>query len=143
MGRVAAVGAVLAWVNDHPTLTGEGHPLDQGAFRGQVRSPSRGAYLELYRIDGADALTAEEGADQARIAGVIYAGTDEAAEVAAVAYANALCQLTGTPAVMGDVLCLVVDDITGPQLIDGRAGSSGELYAYQVDANFFFINGGA
>lgn len=142
MARVAAVKAVLAWVNAHPTLTGEGNPLDQGAFRGQVRSPSRGAYLELYRIDGADALTAEEGVDQARIAGVIYAGTDEAAEDAAVAYANALCQVTGTPAVMGDAVCLVVDDIVGPQAVDNRAGPGGDRFAYQVDASFFLINSG-
>jgi hypothetical protein len=143
MARVTAVAAVLAWVNDHPTLTGEGNPLDQGAFRNQIRSPSRGAYLELARIDGADALTAEEGVDQARINGVVYAGTDEAAEAAAVAYANALSALSGTHTPMGDdVICLVVDDIVGPQFIDDRAGSSGELYAYQVDASFFLINSG-
>jgi hypothetical protein len=143
MARVAAVKAVLAWVNSHPTLTGPGNPLDQGAFRTQVRSPSRGAYLVLARIDSTDALTAEEGVDQARIAGVVYAGTDEAAEDAAVAYANALCQLTGTPAVMGDAICLVGGDIVGPQFIDDRAGSSGELFAYQVDCDLFMINGGA
>lgn len=143
MARVAAVKAVHAWVNDHPTLTGEGHPLDHGAFRAQVRSPSRGAYLELYRIDGTDALTAEESVDQARIAGVVYAGTDEAAEDAAVAYANALSTLSGTHTPMGAAVCLVVDDITGPQLIDNRAGPGGDRFAYQVDATFFLINGGA
>ena len=143
MARVAAVKAVLAWVNTHPTLTGPGNPVDQGAFRNQVRSPSRGAYIELARIDGTDALTAEEAVDQARIAGVVYAGTDEAAEVAAVAYANALAALSGAHTVMGEAVCLVVDDITGPQLIDDRAGSSGELVAYQVDASFFLINGGS
>ena len=143
MGRVAAVKAVLAWVNDHRTLTGPGRPVDQGAFRFQIRSPSRGAYLELARIDGTDALTAEESVDQARIAGLIYAGTDEAAETAAVAYANALAALSGTHTPMGDAICLVVDDITGPQFIDDRAGSSGELYAYEVDATFYLINGGS
>lgn len=145
MARVTATAAVLAWVNAHPALTGAGNPLDQGAFRTQVRSPSRGAYLWLTRLDGADALIAEEGVDQARIAGVVFAATDEAAEAAAVAYANALSALSGQHTPMGDdgVVCLVVDDITGPQLIDDAAGAGGELYAYQVDADFFLINGGS
>lgn len=143
MARVSATAAVIAWVNTHPTLSGRGRPLDQGAFRTQVRSPSRGAYLWLTRIDGADALIVEEAADQARIAGVVFAATDEAAETAAVAYANALAALSGQHTPMGDgVVCLVVDGITGPQLIDDRAGERGELYAYQVDADFFLINGG-
>jgi hypothetical protein len=138
VARVAATAAVLAWVNDHPTLTGLGNPLDQGAFRDQVRSPSRGAYVVLARIDGADALVAEEAIDEARIAGLVFAATDEAAETAAVAYANALAVLSGTPTPMGSATCLVVDGITGPQFLDDRAGASGELYAYQVDATFFF-----
>lgn len=142
MARTTAVAAVLAWVNGHPTLTGEGKPLEHGAFRGRPRSPSRGAYLMLTRIDSADALIAEEAADQARIAAVIYAATDEAAETAATAYANALTALSGTPTPMGDdVTCLVVDDITGPLFVDDRAGD-GEQFAYAVDADFFLINDG-
>ncbi|MFI7449542.1 hypothetical protein ACIBQX_18745 [Nonomuraea sp. NPDC049714] len=138
MARVAATAAVLAWANAHPTLTGPGNPLDQGAFRDQIRSPSRGAYLVLARIDGADALVAEAPIDEARVAGLVFAATDEAAETAAVAYANALSALTGTPTPMGDATCLVVDAITGPQFLDDGAGARGELYAYQVDATFFF-----
>lgn len=137
MARVAATAAVLAWVNAHPTLTGLGKPLDQGAFRDQVRSPSRGAYLVLARIDGADALVAEAPIDEARIAGLIFAATDEAAEAAATAYANALTALSGTPAAMGDATCLVVDAITGPQFLDDGAGARGEEFAYQVDATFY------
>lgn len=137
MPRVIATAAVLAWVNAHPTLSGPGNPLDQGAFRSQVRSPSRGAYLELYRIDGADALTAEEPVDQARIAGIIYAATPEAGENAAVAYANALAALSGAPVPMGDAVCLLVDEITGPQFLDDQAGANGEQYAWQVDATFY------
>lgn len=137
MARVAAVAAVLAWVNSHPTLVGKGNPLDQGAFRNQIRGPSRGAYLWLSRLDGADALVAEDAIDEARMAGVIFAGTDEAAEAAAVAYANALSALSGTHTEMGDAVCLVADDITGPQLIDDQAGARNELVAYQVDATFY------
>lgn len=137
MARVAATAAVLAWVNAHPTLTGPGKPLDGGAFRDQVRSPSRGAYLVLARIDGADALVAETPIDEARIAGLIFAATDEAAEAAATAYANALAALSGTPAAMGGATCLVVDAITGPQFLDAGAGARGEEFAYQVDATFY------
>jgi len=142
MAPTAAVAAVQAWINTHPTLTGRGRPLEHGAFRGRVRSPSRGAYLMLTRIDSADALIAEDAADQARIAAVIYAATDEAAETAAVAYANALAALSGTPTPMGDATCLVVDAITGPLFVDDRAGD-GEQYAYAVDADFYLINGGS
>lgn len=137
MARVAATDAVLAWANEHPTLTGQGNPLDLGAFDTQIRSPSRGAYLWVTRIDGADAMVAEGAIDEARMAGVIYAATRKAAEAAAVAYANALAALSGTHTPMGDAVCLVVDDITGPQLIDDQAGSRGELVAYQMDATFY------
>ncbi|GAA3251665.1 hypothetical protein [Nonomuraea helvata] len=139
MPRVAAVTAVLQWVNGHPTLTGRGRPLDRGAFRELPRSPAPGCYLVLYRLDGADALTAEEPADEARIGGLVCGPDDEATERAATAYANAVAALTGTPTAMGDVAtCLVTDDIVGPQLVDNRAGTRGE-HAYQVDATFFLV----
>lgn len=140
MARVPAVTAVLKWVNAHEQLVGSGNPLNRGAFRSLPRSPADGAYVLLYRLDGTDALNAEEPADQARIAGVVYAPDDEAAELAATAYANAISELTGEPAAMGDVaMCLVADDIVGPQFIDNRAGN-GEQYAYQVDATFYFVD---
>lgn len=140
MARVPAVKAVLDWVNAHEQLVGRGRPLSRGAFRTLPRSPADGAYVLLYRLDGSDALNAEEPADQARIAGVVYAPDDEAAEAAAVAYANAIGELTGTPTGMGDAVCLVADDVVGPQFIDNRAGN-GEQYAYQVDATFYLIPG--
>ncbi|NUW45545.1 hypothetical protein [Nonomuraea rhodomycinica] len=142
MARVTAVTAIRAWVNAHPTLAGPGRPLALGTFRARPRSPGQGAYLTLHRLDGADALIAEEAVDQARIAGVVYAGTEEAAETAATAYANALAALSGAHTAMGDAVCLVVDDITGPQFIDDRAGDS-ELFAFSVDADFYLINGGS
>lgn len=142
MARVTATACVLAWVNAHPTLKAPG-ALDLGAFDAQIRSPSRGAYLWLTRLDGTDALIAEEAADQARMAGVVFAATVTAAEAAAVAYANALAALSGARTPMGDAICLVVDGITGPQLLDDGAGTHGELVAFQVDADFFLINGGS
>ena len=137
MARVAATTAVLAWINAHPTLKAPG-ALDLGAFDTQIRSPSRGAYLWLTRIDGADALVAEAPIDQARMAGVVFAATRVAAENAAVAYANALAAISGAHTPMGGAVCLVVDDIVGPQLVDDQAGAGGELVAYQVDATFYF-----
>lgn len=144
MPRVTAITAVLKWVNAHPTLTGRGKPLDRGAFRTvPTRSPATGCYVLLYRLDGSDALIAEEPADRARVAGVVYGPDDEAAERAATAYANAVAALSGRPVAMGDAAtCLVADDVVGPQLIDNRAGT-GEQYAYQVDADFYLINGGS
>ncbi|MFI7125993.1 hypothetical protein ACIBQ1_09885 [Nonomuraea sp. NPDC050153] len=136
MARVAATTAVLAWINSHPTLKQPGK-LDLGAFDTQTRSPSRGAYLWLTRIDGADALVAEDAIDEARMAGVVFSATRTAAENAAVAYCNALAAVSGAHTPMGDATCLVVDGITGPQLIDDQAGARGELVAYQVDATFY------
>lgn len=137
MARVAATTAVLAWINAHPTLKAAG-ALDLGAFDTQIRSPSRGAYLWLTRIDGADALVAEAPIDQARMGGVVFASTRVAAENAAVAYANAISAISGAHTPMGEAVCLVVDDIVGPQLVDDQAGAGGELVAYQVDATFYF-----
>lgn len=136
MARVAATTAILAWINNHLALKAPG-ALDLGAFDTQIRSPSRGAYLWLTRLDGADALVAEAPIDEARMAGVVFAATRTAAELAAVAYVNALSALSGAHTPMGDAVCLVVDDITGPQLIDDQAGAGGELVAFQVDATFY------
>lgn len=138
MPRVPAVTAVLKWINGNQQLAGRGRPLSRGAYRQLPRSPADGTYVLLYRIDGFDALTAERPADAARIAGVVYGPDDEAAETAAVAYANAVLALTGQPVQMDGATCLVADDVVGPQFIDNRAGN-GEQYAYQVDATFFMI----
>lgn len=136
MARVAATTAVLAWIKAHPTLMRPGN-LDRGAFDTQIRSPASGSYLWLTRIDGADGLVAEDAIDQARMAGVVFSATRTAAEVAAVAYANALAAVSGAHTAMGDAVCLVVADIAGPQLVDDQAGAGGELVAFQVDATFY------
>ncbi|GAA3027241.1 hypothetical protein [Streptosporangium longisporum] len=137
MPRVAAVTAVRKWVNAHPTLVGKGRPLLLGAHRARLRSPGQGAYVLLSRVGGSSALLAEEGVDRARVSGLILAGTDEAAELAATAYAAALDALSGAPAAMGDATCLVADNVAGPLLIDGPGGN--DQYAYAVDADFYLI----
>lgn len=139
MPRVAAVTAVRAWVNaQRGTLVGPGTPIAQGAFRTQVRSTADGAYLTLSRVGGTGDLFAESPADRARISASIFAGTDEAAEAAAVAYANAIEALAGRPAAMGDARCLVADNITGPLLVDNHDNDR-EQYHYVVDCDVYLV----
>ncbi|WP_436759328.1 hypothetical protein [Streptosporangium sp. V21-05] len=139
MPYVVAVTAVRAWVNSLDTLVGSGRPLALGAFRQHPRSPGHGAYALLSRIGrAAGDLVAEDTIDSPRISASIFAGTDEAAEIAAVAYANAVDALRGAPAVMGDARCLVADDLAGPLLVDNH-DSDREQYHYVVDASFYVL----
>ena len=138
MPRVAAVAAVRVWINGLTTLVGPGRPLALGAHRTRLRSPGQGAYALIYRVGGISDLIAEEPVDRARVGALIYAGTDEAAETAAVAYANTVEGLSGTPAVMGDATCLVADDITGPLLVD-HSNTDLDQFVYSVDADFYLI----
>ncbi|MEV0584105.1 hypothetical protein [Nonomuraea sp. NPDC050310] len=136
---MAAVTAVREWVNaQRGTLTGPGTPIPQGAFRQQVRSTADGAYVVLSRVGGTGDLFAERPADRARISASIYAGTDGAAELAAVAYANAVEALSGTRTPMGDATCLVADNVTGPLLVDNH-DTDREQFHYVVDADFYLI----
>lgn len=138
MAYVIAVTAVRAWVNSLDTLVGAGNPLTLGAFRQHPRSPGQGAYAVLSRIGRGADLIAEETVDSPRISASIFAGTDEAAEIAAVAYCNHLDALRGAPAAMGDAHCLAVEDIVGPLLVDNH-DSDREQYQVMVDASFYLI----
>lgn len=136
MPYLLATPAVRAWVNSRADLVGPGQPLAAGAFLEPPRSPGQGAYAVLSRVaNGAD-LVAEDVIDSPRISATILAGTIEAAEAAAVAYANAVASLTGTPAAMGDATCLVADNITGPLYVDLRL-SDQNVYQFLVDADFY------
>lgn len=135
-GYVVAVPVLLAWLNGIDTLTGPGNPIELGAFRAHPRSPSRGAYILLARIGRATDLVAEDRLDSPRISASIYAGTDEAAELAAIAYANTVSALAGSPAQMGDERCLVADDVVGPLAVDNH-DSDREQWQYLVDASFY------
>lgn len=143
MPYVAAVVAVRDWLNGRTgDLVGPGKPISLGAFRAHPRSPGQGAYVLLSRIGGSQELTAEDGVDRARISASIFAGTDEAAELAATAYANAVTSLSGAPAAMGSAMALVADSISGPLLVD-QHDSDREQFQYLVDADFYLINGGS
>jgi hypothetical protein len=138
MAYVLALAAVRAWVNTNTALVGPGRPLAQGAYLEPPRSPGAGAYALLSRVGRAGDLVAEETVDSPRITATILAGTLEAAEAAAVAYANAVDSLRGVRAQMGNVSCLVADNITGPLYIDLHR-STQEQYQFLVDADFYLI----
>jgi hypothetical protein len=137
MAYVVASTAVRAWVNTLP-IVGRGQVLALGAFLEPPRSPGQGAYALLSRVGRAGDLVAEETIDSPRISATILAGTLEAAETAAVAYANAVDSLRGIRAPMGDTSCLVADNIAGPLYVDLRR-STQEQYQFLVDADFYLI----
>lgn len=132
---VPAVAATVEWVNALADLIGKGNPIPLGAFRRshRPRSPGQGAYLLISQVGGSPDLLAEGGASRARISASVYAGTEEAAEAAAVAYASAVEALTGEPVQMGAVArCLVADNITGPLQVDAP-----DEHLFLVDADFY------
>lgn len=137
-GYLPAVTIVRAWLNSIDTLSGPGNPIARGAHRRHPRSPGQGAYVLLSRIGRAGDLVAEDLLDSPRISASIYAGTDEAAELAAVAYCNTVSSLTGAPAVMADARCLTADDVVGPLIVDNH-DSDREQWQYLVDASFYII----
>lgn len=137
---IAAEAAIRAWVNSKTALVGAGRPLSNGAYLRQQRSPDSGAYLVLARVPGGQDLVAEQdpGAlDTARIAASIYAGTEEAAENAAAAYATAVQDLTGNPEPCPGtgVRVLVSDNVTAPAYVPQPA-DTGEPYCFTVTADF-------
>ena len=73
----------------------------------------------------------------ARITAQAYAGTEEAAEEAAAAYARAVAACTGVPVPCGTsgVWILSHDQLAGPAFI-AAAPNSGEQYCFQVVAEF-------
>lgn len=138
MPYLIATSAVRAWVNANTALVGASRPLALGAFVEPPRSPGAGAYALLSRVGRAGDLVAEETVDSPRISATILAGTLQAAEAAATAYANAVDSLRGIRAVMGEASCLVADNIAGPLYVDLHR-STQEQYQFLVDADFYLI----
>jgi hypothetical protein len=136
---VAALTAVLAWINARPDLT-TGN-LKRGAFivDGGVRSPADGAYAELSRTVAArTTLTAESSNPSiARISALVYAGTVESAEAAAADLATAINSLRGCPERCGStgVSILASDNVSEPMYVPQPA-DSGEQFCFQVAADF-------
>jgi hypothetical protein len=137
----AAETAIRAWVNARHSLTGPGKPLTRGAYlQGrQPRSPADGAYALLYSMPGArgDVVAEDSNPSVSRISAMVYAGTIEAAEAAAVALAEAWNDLNGRPEPCGatGVWVLVSDNLSNPAYI-AMPGSGGEQHCFQVSADF-------
>lgn len=109
-------GALREWVNSlSTTLVGPGHPLSLGAHLRRMRSPGKGCYALLSTIGGSDDLTAESTTGWARISASIYSATSkEAATTGALAYANALRNISIVRPVTSKGRLIAVDSITGP-----------------------------
>ncbi len=142
---VTSEQAVRAWVNSRQELLGTQQapgPLAMGAFLRNQASPASGAYAVLAAApprSGAQSVVAEDGRiSMARIIALVYAGTTEAAELAAVAYANAVRELKGNPVQMGStgVTCLVTDNLLGPAFQPTGPAGTAEQFCYSVDADF-------
>lgn len=134
---VDAEGAVRDWINSVSGLTGQGNPISLGAHLKLLRSPAAGSYVRLLLLTSSPELTAENPVGRARISGTVYGGTKEAASKAATAYANALASLNGVRTPMGNVICLVADNIVGPQAINDQETDKNQ-YRYLVDADLYF-----
>jgi len=133
--------AVRAWANGRPDLTGgDGSgPLGMGAFLRSQESPASGAYAVLAAGPTLrSAPVAEDGRiSVSRVTAMIYAGTEEAAEDAAVAFGNAVQSLRGDPVAAGGtgVTILVSDNMTEPAAVPMPA-VGGEQFAFVVSADF-------
>jgi hypothetical protein len=134
-----AESAIRAWVNGQGGLVGPDNPLALGAYLSQQRSPGSGSYAVLSRQSqlARSPVAEDESIDNARISFLVYGGTEEAAEAAAVALANSIGGLTGRPEVCGDtgITVLVHDNLSGPMFVPMPA-SGGEQFAFEVAADF-------
>jgi hypothetical protein len=140
MVSVAAQAAVRAWVNGRADLVGDGMPLSRGAYLKEQRSPADGGYAVISRSsEGVTSVVAEPAPvlAVARIQCLVYAGTEEASELAAAALRTAFETLTGNPEPCGDtgVTVLAAGNHLGPLFVP-HPGDTGEIYSFQVNADF-------
>jgi hypothetical protein len=153
---IAAETAIRDWINTRPDLIGdleipggggEG-PICRGAYLRSQRSPADGPYLIIARTSpgGAEPPLAEHEPRLgiARITAQAFAGTQQAAETAAVAYARAVAACTGNPEPCGatGLFILAHENLTGPVYVPAGA-SGGEQFCYAVVADFLLAQGPA
>lgn len=142
MPQIAAVdveGAVRAYVNSYPGLTGAGAPLPSGVHLGKRRSPSKGAAADMEVIAP---VTLDDTTHTARVAFRVRAvGSEDGARYqagfACRKLAEAVRALSGRSVVvttgMGEqVRLLVAADSAGPSF----GGDLGGEAAYLFDATF-------
>jgi hypothetical protein len=138
---------MTAWINARQDVSTTG-PLTRGAFEaGQdpVRSPADGPYAHVSRLTGGvqrGQVAESDDPSWARISALVYAGTVDSAEAAAVALANAWHTLQGCPEPCGDtgVTVLVGDGIVEPAYIQQPA-VGGEQFCFQVTGDFLLLKG--
>jgi hypothetical protein len=130
---VDAKGALRTWLNLLTSLTGP-TAIPKGFFIGdEIRSPDQGAWGILTSVGGDDRLTASASPSRARISASIRGVTAQAADNAAVAYANALRSIAGVrTTLVAGVVCHMVGDITGPLDVPGTPEPQ-----RLVDADFY------
>jgi hypothetical protein len=128
-----AEGAVIAWAQSFPGLTGRGNPLSAGLHVTEIRSPAEGAvgYVEVVDRSGDDV------SDTPRVSVAVLAKSRGVAELAARAYGNALDRLTGyaptvTTARGERVKIWGAGDVAGPTY----SGDVGGEHSYRVDCTF-------
>lgn len=134
---IAAEAAIRAWINSRTDLVGEGNPLSRGAYLQSQRSPADGPYCVLIREMGTDPdIVAEPGGPQAcRITAHVFAGTEQAAELAAQALLQAWQGLSGNPQPAGDTgaVILTAAGFSAPGYVPAPA-EGGEMHEFQVSA---------
>jgi hypothetical protein len=130
-------GAVLAYLNGYPGLTGPGNPVPNGFHLGKPRSPASGAIGGL-QVSGPRTL--DDISDTARVQILVKAvgsegGARSAAEFGCRKAAEAIRALTGAAVVVttrrGELVkFLVAGDSQGPTF----TGDIGGEATYQFDA---------
>ena len=134
---VDPVETVKAWINAQTALVGPGTRLPLGAHKWGERSPRVGAYAWLVHAGGGPAEGDAVFMGQYRVSATVYAGTDVAARLGALAYAEVLAAFEyAGPATVAlpdgtTATVMAVDNITGPTAL-----ATGED-AYLVDAVFY------
>jgi hypothetical protein len=139
---IAGQAAVKAWINARADLVGPGNRLPNGAHLKELRSPADGAYALVERQAATGTLAFAEDSPFTTVRTVLscYAGTHDAAELAAAALLAAIqeCQGNLVPVTdpEGTAVLRVTDKYVGP--VFKPAAGAEETYCFWVGADFIF-----
>lgn len=140
---IAAEPALRDWITSRD-IVGEGKPLSNGAFLVEQRSPQYGAYAVIARmgLPVTSPVAEDNSISMAHLECSVYAGTQEASEKAAAALRSEFETLTGSPQKCGTtgIVILVAENFAGPSHVP--VAQDGEIYCYQVSADFLLTEGG-
>jgi hypothetical protein len=116
---VDAVGALRSWINAQTaTLVGAGNPLQKGAHLHHLVGARPAVYALLEELPSRHSDDSPEDPDMIAVVSFqVYGDTREAATAGAVALAEALTSLTGTPALVEGATLQAADDVQGPSWI--------------------------